>query len=273
MYITLNGAPFSYVEKGNHSSLPVVFLHGFPFGHKMWLEQLEAVGRRYRAITYDIRGHGESYVGDGQFTIEGHVDDLFALLDHLNLKKVVIVGLSMGGYITLRALEREPDRFVAAVLCDTRSEADGNEAKLKRFANIALVKKEGSAAFAEKFLQALFAPRSFDTQPEKVELIRGIIAKTSPLSIAGTLLALAARTDTTASLSTIKIPTLILVGELDPITPPAAAEAMHERIPGSELFIVPHAAHMSNLENTEFFNEKLLYFLKRVATGLSPTGK
>jgi len=273
VYATINGASIFYVEDGDPSSFPVIFVHGFPFNHKMWIEQLETTGRLYHAIAYDIRGHGESYVGDGQFTIEGHVDDLFALLDHLSLKKVVVVGLSMGGYVALRALEREQDRFVAAVLCDTRSEADSNDAKLKRFANIALVKKEGSAAFAEKFLQVLFAPRSFEAQPEKVRLIREIITKTSPLSIAGTLLALAARTDTTASLSTIKIPTLILVGELDQITPPAAAEAMHERILGSELHIVPHAAHMSNLENTEFFNEKLLYFLKRVTSGSSYTGQ
>jgi pimeloyl-ACP methyl ester carboxylesterase len=231
----------------------------------MWKKQLEAVGRTYRAIAYDIRGHGASDVGDGQYMIEGHVDDLIALMDHLKLRRPVIVGLSMGGYIALRALEKHPDRFCAAVLCDTRSEADSNEGKLKRFAGLTVVKSRGAAAFAEGFMKSLFAPESEKTTREEREAIRKTITATSPLSIAGTLIALGARTDTTASLSSLKIPTLIMVGESDQLTPPAASEAMHERIPGSELFVVPRAGHMSNLENPEFFNEKLLQFLKKVS--------
>ena len=264
MHVRINGDPFYYTEMGDPASSPVLFVHGFPFSHKMWLHQLEVVGRRHRVLAYDIRGHGESFVGDGQYSVEGHVDDLFSLLDHLALKQVIIVGLSMGGYITLRALERSPERFKAVVLCDTRSEADTNEAKLKRFANVALVKKEGSAVFAEGFLKAVFAAKSFEIRKDAVSAIREIMVRTSPLSIAGTLLALASRTDTSASLGAIKVPTLILVGELDPITPPAAAESMHKAIHGSELFVVPHAAHMSNLENPEFFDEKLLGFLQRL---------
>jgi len=267
MHTTLRGASLFYRENGDHSRLPVIFIHGFPFSSGMWIGQLDAVGRNYRAIAYDIRGHGESSVGDGQYMIEGHVDDLIALMDHLQLTTVVVVGLSMGGYIVLRALEKHPGRFRAAVLCDTRSEADTNEAKLKRYASIGLVKENGSEAFAEGFLPLLFAKESFRTGPEAVGMIRHIIKRTSPLGIAGTLLALAARTDTTASLAQVKVPTLILTGEFDSITPPAAAQALHERIPGSELHIVPHAAHLSNLENPDFFNEKLLLFLKRITTG------
>lgn len=266
MFATINGVPFNYVEIGNPDAMPVVFLHGFPFSHAMWQQQLDAVGKSYRAVAYDLRGHGLSYVGDGQFTIEGHVDDLIALLDHLKILKAVVVGLSMGGYITLRALERNPERFRAVALCDTRSEADTNEAKLKRFAAIASVKKDGPAVFADGFVKAVFAPETISGRPKVVAPIRTTIERTDPLSIAGTLLALAARTDTTSTLPNIKVPTLILVGEHDPITPPAASQAMHERIPGSELHIVPGAAHMSNIENPEFFNEKLLQFLKRVAS-------
>ena len=266
MHARINGVPMFYIDSGDRAALPILFVHGFPFSHKMWLPQLGVVAGNYRAIAYDIRGHGESYVGDGQYTIEGHVDDLLALLDHIGLPKVLIVGLSMGGYIALRALEKAPDRFMGVVLCDTRSESDNNEGKLKRFANIALVKQEGSQVFAERFLQAVFAAKSFETRKEVVTAIREIMCRTPPLSIAGTLLALAARTDTTASLAAIKVPTLILVGELDAITPPSAAEAMQKQIPGSELSIVPRAAHMSNLENPEFFNEKLLGFLRRTSS-------
>ncbi len=265
MIVRINNTPVNMVDQGPRTGPAVVFIHGFPFSHAMWEPQLAVVSRRYRTIAYDIRGHGESFVGDGQYTIEGHVDDLLALLDHLELEKVVIVGLSMGGYITLRALEREPGRFRAAVLCDTRSEADTNEAKLRRFATIAAVKSYGSAPFAETFVKAVFAPASLESVPEHVGRIRSIIARTSALSIAGTLLALASRTDTTPSLGRIAVPTLILVGEDDITTPPDASRAMHAQIPGSVLHVIPKAAHMSNLENAEAFNTHLLSFLEKVA--------
>ncbi len=266
MILSLADGNIAYVDRGDKNAIPVIFLHGFPFNYTMWELQLEAVSRHYRAIAYDVRGHGDSTVGDGQFTIEQHVDDLIALLDHLKIEKVNIVGLSMGGYITLRALERNPERFTSAALCDTRSEADSNEGKVGRAVAMREVKKNGSIQFADGFVKKIFAEQTFERNKDAVERIRSIIAHTSPLSIAGTLMALAARTDTTQSLGAIKVPVLILVGKQDALTPPSAAQALQERIPGSELHIVPEAGHMSNLENPEFFNEKLLYFLKRVTT-------
>ena len=115
MNLFLNGANIHCAEVGNPSHPPVLFLHGFPFSHEMWTEQLAAVEKQYRGIAYDIRGHGMSDVRDGQYTIEGHVDDIIALLDNLEIDRTVIVGLSMGGYITLRALQRNPERFAGAV--------------------------------------------------------------------------------------------------------------------------------------------------------------
>ena len=262
----LNGGNIYYTESGSPRGTPVIFLHGFPFSHAMWQPQVDVVAAAgFRAIAYDIRGHGLSDVGDGQFTIEGHVDDLIALLDHLKISTTIIVGLSMGGYIALRALERAPKRFIAAALCDTRSEADPNEGRIKRANSMAAVKRTGSAAFADEFVKAVFAEETFSKNPAAIGMIRDIIAHTPPLSIAGTLLALAARTDTTASLPSIGVPTLILVGEHDATTPPAASRSMHEKIRGSELHLIPGAAHMSNLENSAVFNEKLLTFLRRVS--------
>ena len=263
MSTTVNG--IHYVDMGDRNALTVTFLHGFPFSHAMWSSQLEAVGRMYRAVTYDIRGHGESIVGDGQYMIEGHVDDLCSVLDHLKIEKTVLVGLSMGGYIALRAMERHAHRFQALVLCDTRSEADSSEGKVKRWGDVSSVKKNGSQTFADEFVKRIFAPETYAKKPGVVEAIRQTIRRTPPLSIAGTLIALAARTDTSPSLPSIKIPTMILVGEHDVITPLAAAQAMHERIAGSEMHIVPDAGHLSNLENPDFFNEKLLYFLKKLS--------
>ncbi|MGA9119899.1 MAG: alpha/beta fold hydrolase [Bacteroidota bacterium] len=264
MHIVVNGANLLVDQSGNAAGMPVVFIHGFPFSHAMWDAQVQAAGRFFRTVAYDIRGHGMSDVGDGQYTIEGHVDDLFALLTALDIDRPVIVGLSMGGYIALRALERDQTRFCAAVLCDTRSEADSNEAKLKRFAAAGEVKRSGSEAFAKEFTGVVFAPGAEDRIPEAVQKIRSIIAHTPPLSIAGTQLALASRTDTTAALPSFNLPVLILVGEHDRTTPVTAAEAMHAQIPGSQLFVVPRAAHMSNLENPEFFNARLMRFLEEV---------
>src|SRR3972149_4779485 len=143
MKALINGWNTSYNIDGNASGQPVVFIHGFPFSQQMWRSQVAELSRDYRVITYDVRGHGKSEVGDSQFTIEFFVDDLIALLDHLRIEKAVVIGLSMGGYIALRAIERHPERFSALGLCDTRSEADSDEGKVKRSANIKLVKTEG----------------------------------------------------------------------------------------------------------------------------------
>ncbi len=262
--IQINDAHLLVSQHGHPSALPVVFIHGFPFSHAMWQSQISAVSGQFRAIAYDVRGLGGSSVGDGQYTIEGHVDDLIGLLDHLEIPKAVILGQSMGGYIALRALERNPERWTAAVLCNTRSEADTNEGRIGRAGAIRMVKKSGSQAFADDFVRKVFAPASFTRVPEAVKMITGVIAKTPPLAIAGTLLALAGRTDTTGSLSRISVPTLIMVGEQDVITPPEASRTMHERIASSELHLVPAAAHMSPLENPEFVNSHLLEFLDRL---------
>jgi 3-oxoadipate enol-lactonase len=255
------------LEEGDPSGLPVVFLHGFPFSHWIWRGQMKAVSGFCRAIAYDLAGHGQSDIGTGQYSIEGHVDDLIGVCDHLSLDRVVVVGLSMGGYVALRALERNPERFRGAVLCDTRSEADSMDAKLRRFAGVATVQADGSGVFADAFVKSIFAPSSFSRRKEEIAAIHQIISRTPPLSIAGTLLALAARTDTTPSLVNISVPVLILVGKEDAVTPPAAAEAMHERIRGSELQVIPNAGHLSNLENPSAFNHALVGFLRRIADG------
>lgn len=266
MAAKINGVSLHYIETGPRSALPVVFLHGFPFSHEMWAGQIEAVRGFCRAVAFDMRGFGSSEMGDLPVTLEDHVDDLIALMDHLGIEKGAVVGLSMGGYVALRALERNPGRFLAAVLCDTRSEADSNEGRLKRAAAIRAIRERGVAPFAEGFLKAVFGAESFQKRPGTIDRLRRVIERTSPAAMTGTLLALAARTDTTGSLENIGVPTLILVGEKDVTTPPSASEAMRGKIPRSEIFVIPGAAHMSNLENPEVFNNHLVNFLRRVDT-------
>jgi 3-oxoadipate enol-lactonase len=264
MKIKLDNHTINYTERGLPQGAPVVFIHGFPFNHTMWEPQMKALPNHFRAITYDVRGHGESDVGDGQYTIEFFVDDLIALLDHLVIDRAVLCGLSMGGYIALRAYERHPERIKALVLCDTKSEPDTNEGKVKRSASVRTVKTEGLRVFADDFAKMVFAPQTFQSQPEIVEAIKASIRGNSPIGVCGAAIALACRTDTTNSLSSIKVPTLILVGEHDQLTPVAVSQSMQRQITDAEVRILPQAAHLSNLENAAEFNKYLIEFLNRV---------
>lgn len=254
----------NYVERGTPGGTPVVFIHGFPFSLEMWEPQMRALPNNFRAIAYDIRGHGQSDIGDGQYSIEFFVDDLISLLDHLVVSKAIVCGLSMGGYIALRAYERHPDRFAGLVLCDTKSEADSNEGKIKRAESLEAVKVYGVGQFAEGFVKNVFAPQTLVSNSSVVESIRTIIKGNAAIGIGGTLLALASRTDTTAVLAKISVPTLILCGEHDILTPPGDSESMHRQIKGSEFHVIANAAHLSNIENPGAFNDTLISFLKSI---------
>lgn len=261
MQTELNGHTLGYDIQGDDGGSPVVFIHGFPFNRHMWAPQLAALPPRYRAVTYDVRGHGKSDVGSGQYTIEFFVDDLLALLDYLAIEQTVVCGLSMGGYVALRAVERHPKRFNALVLADTKSTADNDAAKVRRAAGMLSVRSHGVAAFAEGFTKAVLTPATMEQRPDLVQRIKDMITGNETRGISGTLLALAARTDTTAALPHMALKTLVLVGEFDTLTPPADAEALVAGLPQATLQVIPAAAHLSNLENAAVFNEHLLTFL------------
>lgn len=258
------GATIEYETNGPRNGVPLVFIHGFPFSREMWKPQVEALKRDRYVVTYDVRGHGGSDPGDGQYTVELFVDDLIALMDHLHLRTVVGAGLSMGGYILLRAVERHPERFRALVLCDTRSEADGNEGKIRRARQAADIRASGTKEFAENFLKAVFYEKTFAEKPAVVDAVRAVIARMAPHAVAGTLIALAARTDSSPSLFRMTVPALIMVGRHDSVTPPSASQAMKDKIPGAELRIIPDAGHLSNLENPEEFTTHLANFLNKL---------
>lgn len=262
MKIKINGTTMNYVERGTPGGTPVLFVHGFPFSLEMWEPQMRAIPNQFRAVAYDIRGHGQSDVGDGQYSIEFFVDDLIALIDHLVIEKTILCGLSMGGYIALRAMERSPERFNGLILCDTKSESDTNEGRVKRAASLKALKDSGIGPFADNFVKSVFAESTLKENPSVVEKIKSIIKANSPIGVGGTILALACRTDTTGVLERITVPTLIMCGEFDALTTPRDAELLNKRIKNSSLSIVPNAAHLSNLENPAFFNEKLVAFLK-----------
>lgn len=261
MYLSTNVTTLYYIDVGQPSSPPIVLIHGFPLSHEMWINQIEVLKKAYRVIAWDLRGQGRSEVGDGLFTLEFLVDDLIALLDHLKIKQAVLCGLSMGGYVSLRTVERNTERVSGLVLCDTKSEADTNETKLARGASIRAIKKNGVGAYAETFLKGALCPTSLKDQ-SVVESAAKLIQQNTALGLCGTLLALAGRTDTTSFLPKIEVPTLILVGEQDTITPPEQSHKMHSMIQNSELHVIPRAAHLSNMENPVEFNTHLLSFLQ-----------
>ncbi len=245
------------------SGLPaIVFIHGFPFSRKMWRPQMEYLAGKYSTLNLDLRGHGESEVGDGIYTLELFIDDLVALLNHCQLKKVILCGLSLGGYITLRAWERIPDRISGLILCDTKSEADSNEAKVQRARMIELVKSSGLTRYTEEMLPLLLSESTLKHNNAVVKLMQEMMLTSSPRAVCGTLLAIAARTDTTAALKTITVPTLVVVGAEDSRTTPASSKAMASQIPGARLEIISGAGHLSTLERPDEVNQIIGEFLE-----------
>jgi len=263
MLTNLSGLTQYYDDKGPQNGIPIIFIHGFPFDSTTWQSQVNVVPERFRTITYDVRGHGQSEAGPIPYSLEFFVDDLFALIKKLELDQPILCGLSMGGYIALRAFERWPALFKALILCDTRSEGDTNEAKISRANGIKTIREQGTSKFAEDSVKNLFWEGNTNNRIAEIKNVRQMIEKTSPDVICATSMALAARTDTTEILSDIKVPVLIIVGEHDKITPPIAAESLHENIQDSELVVIKNAGHLSNIENPMEFNEALVGFLER----------
>lgn len=252
-----DGATLAYEDVGEGQ--PVVFLHGFPLDHSMWAPQLRALAAMARCIAPDLRGLGESR-GDSRGdspSMERHADDVAALLDALAIPRAVVVGLSMGGYVALALWRRHRARVGALALVDTRAGADGDEAREKRHQLIALARAEGSAAVAERQLAGLVGKTTRAERPAVVEALRATMTRAPVEGIVGALEAMLARPDSTPLLATIDVPTLVVVGDEDIVTPPKEARAMAAQIPGARLEVVPGAGHMSNLERPEAFTAVL----------------
>lgn len=249
---------------GNPENQSIVFVHGFPYDNTMWDKQTEVLKENYFCVTYDIRGFGKSPVDNGQYTMETFVDDLFEVVESLKLKNPVVCGLSMGGYISLRAIERVQSKFKALVLCDTKSEADDNPSKLKRSAGIKKIDIEGVEKFVKDFIPNCFSLGYIKSNSLHYNYIVEKAALTSPIGVKGALLAMLSRTDTTSFLKEIKIPVQVICGEFDKLATPEQMKEMAEKIPGSKFKIIPDAGHMTPIENPEEFNKTILFFLSKL---------
>ena len=258
--ISIRNISFSYNDVGK-GDIPVLFLHGFPFDKSMWKPQMDVLKDTHRVIALDLRSYGKTGNDNSELSINLFADDLIHFMDALKLNKAFICGLSMGGYVALNAVYRFPERFTGVVLCDTQCIADSTEGKEKRHNTIQQIKAGGLVDFTEGFLKNVFCKNSLINQKDLVESIRKVILKTQPETIIGTLLALANRTETCSTLKKISVPTLIICGKEDVVTPLAQSEFMQSKIQYSLLKIIDNAGHLSNLEQPEEFNQHLNTFL------------
>jgi pimeloyl-ACP methyl ester carboxylesterase len=226
----------------------------------MWDAQAAALKPSLRVIRFDARGFGGSPAGDGPLTMDGIADDAAALMDHLSLERVVLCGCSMGGYAALAFARRHPRRLRALVLQDTRATPDTDEARTNRRLLAERVLREGAEAAASAFVPKLLGVTTQRENPRLVAEVRETILANSPRGIADALFGLGMRPDSTPTLADIRVPTLVLCGAQDVLTPPADSKALHEAIAGSRLEIIPGAGHLANMEAPEAVNTALSAF-------------
>jgi 3-oxoadipate enol-lactonase len=259
MRTTIGPLDIAYDDVGE--GIPLVLLHAFPLNRKMWAPQLGALAGMGRCIAPDARGFGESDAAP-PYDMDRYADDVAALLDALAVREpVVLAGLSMGGYVAFAFWRRHRERVRALVLADTRAGADTEEGRSRRRQTIALARERGSAALADAQLPGMVGKSTRERHPDVVEQVRAMIAAAPVEGIVGASEAMMARPDSTPTLATITVPTLVVVGEEDALTPPKEARAMHHTIAGSRLEIIPGAGHVSSAERPAAFNQVVGEFL------------
>ncbi|HWL66092.1 MAG TPA: alpha/beta fold hydrolase, partial [Actinomycetota bacterium] len=229
----------------------------------MWEPQIESLRDRFRFITVDLQGFGGSDAPDdpGTYSVDTFADQGAAVLDAAGVDKANVVGLSMGGYISFSFWRRHRDRISAFVLADTKAEADPPEGVEKRTTQQQLVRDEGTDPLIEGLVGALLAEPTREKKPDVVEKVRSLMQENPAAGFIGALEAMKKRPDSTDVLSGIDVPTLVIVGENDGITPPDAARKIHEHVGGSRLVVIPEVGHLSNLEAPEAFNGAVAEFL------------
>ena len=239
-------------------TLPVVFLHAFPLNPSMWYPQLGPLGNR-TILTPAFPGFGGRSPGNPslQDFADGVLDDMKAA----GIREAVFVGLSMGGYVAFRLYELAPERFRGLVLADTRAGADDEAGREKRSAQAARARDEGLDWLPEALLPALLGETTRKDRPMVVEDVRRMMNAADPEGVARALEAMRERPDSTHLLEKIQVPTLVLCGEEDTLTPVSEARSMAGKLPRSKLAVIPSAGHLANLENPKGFNQQLLEFL------------
>ena len=242
---------------------PLIFLHAFPLNRNMWDYQVRTLlaEQRFRLVALDWRGFGGSDIRAEVSTMEDFADDVAGLMDHLGMQQAVLCGLSMGGYATFAFLRKYPQRVRALILCDTKPEADSAEVKATREQLAQLVLSQGTDVIADQQIPRLLAPLTRQNRPEVELQVRHMIHTALPQGIAAASRGMAQRPDSTDLLVTIHCPALVIVGEHDIITPPTQSRAYAAQIANAQFAVIPHAGHLSNLEQPEVFTSVIQNFL------------
>lgn len=258
--LTVNGVNLAVEVRGEGPA--VLFVHGYPLDRTLWQHQLGAL-TGFRRIAPDLRGLGLSDAPDLGYSMATYADDLAALLDVLHADQVVICGLSMGGYVALEFARRYRSRLRGLVLMDTRAEADSGEGRKGREAAMQVAREKGAAAIAAQMLPKLFASDAATTMPQVVERVREMMEAAPVKGVVGALSAMRDRADSIASLPELAgLPTLVVVGEQDQLTPPAAARTMAAGIPGATLSVIPGSGHLPPVEQPLATTRILAEFLQ-----------
>jgi pimeloyl-ACP methyl ester carboxylesterase len=260
MKIHVNEIDLAFSDEGHGA--PIIFLHAFPLNRTMWEPQVARLQDRYRVITMDLRGHGESDAPMWRYSLDQFAEDIKGLLDHLEISKGTFVGLSMGGYILFSLYRKYPTLFHALVLADTRATADTPETKTDRFSMTQVAYRRGASAIADLLLPKLLSQFSLENRTDLQDRLRNFITSNQVSRIVGDLMAMKERPDSTPLLKIFSFPTLVIVGEHDVATPPDEVKGMAEQISDARFVLIPQAGHMSNMENPEAFNAAILTFLE-----------
>lgn len=263
MQDTVNDIRMNWRESGRGA--PVILLHAFPLHGEMWRPQLDDLPERWRWIAPDLRGFGETERGDGEgpLAMDLFADDVVALMDHLDVERATVCGLSMGGYVAFALWNWRPKRVRSLVLCGTRAGADTEEGRRGRHALIERIREAGSAEpVVDAMLPKLLSETTRRERRSVVERVRGMIEATSPETLIEALQGMAERPDSTELLPEIDVPALVVAGEDDAVTNRAEAEFLAAEIPEGRLAVVPEAGHISSMENPRAFNRSLVHFLE-----------
>ncbi len=259
--IKVDGIHINYEIYGREEGDVLMFSHSLGTNLLMWDPQVKAFRDRYKIICFDTRGHGKSDVPEGPYTLEEMAKDAIGLLDKLGIEKVHWIGLSMGGMIAQAVALNYPERLKSLILCDTAAKVSEEDQPIwqERIDNAL---KYGMEALLDATLERWFTEPFRKKNPPEVQLIKKLFLSTPVKGFVGCAEAIR-KLNYLDRLSEIKLPTLIIVGEEDKGTPVEVSKEMHKRIAGSELIIIPSAAHLSNLEQPEKFNTALADFLER----------
>ncbi len=244
---------------------PVVLLHPFPCDHEFWTPVATALESRYRLILPDLRGHGDSEIGDGPALMRKHAADIARVLDAAGIGKAAFIGCSIGGYILFEYWRRFRDRVSSLALCDTRPQADAPEARANRLKAAATVLEQGTEPFIEAMIPKLMGRTTVNARPDLVAGARAMMRKMSAEDISLVQRGMAERPDSVADLKTINVPTLIVIGDEDILSTVADGELMRQNIVGSQLKVIPKAGHYAPWEQPEAVGTVLRQFLDDVA--------